>query len=586
MTSAKKKLASTTTGAIIKQLHHPHPQVQQMMNRGQYQLRRQSLPPYKQHHLPNLFQSRRTPESTPLAFEKPHLKKPQLELISHWNMFPQSVQIAQELNHARYPLNEREKQKPHLMKKRDAIFRNPQSVNHEQFNCLPMEHDASVDPNGNLTLRDALLVNMIADDVQSELLISSLCDNGVPINENTHNNNSNNNNDNDNNNDNNDNTLLNSLKPKIGMPYDRITPQHAHLSQSRTVDTVTLNLDQILVNSSEQQNTRYVNATEHGKVLSVNLTATWTNPSRAKYDDDNEDRSSFQIWEHSFLHGNWVRPHMTQSSIPTLLYPSDTTVFDAEKLYSVLLVTNDYPHRLHADPGVFVHWWVANIPGTNDCQVMNQFIREQMSENKSKNVIFDYLAPLPCEYGGVGRYYVLVYEQSSGDLIDRQSINLHQYREMSIDAKYRSSRRFMQHLSKMSRQVNWYEKEHVHAQINEKMIHDLAQFDASALAASDIGDSEYRLNGDGNGAVDAQVLQSYNERRGMSLAKMFNNQLPHGLCYAKIEYEYSVTEYLQSKGMSALEREYVPPDLAWKRVLNKNQFVKRQDKYIHSDQWL
>jgi len=461
-------------------------------------------------------------------------------------LFPSKKQIDSHMNHPRYPLNDKEKKRPHLMKKRSAVFRNPQSISNKQFNSMPQDHQGQYDPNGNLTLRDSLLVNMIADDVQSELFFEE----------------------------------TNDLKPKIGMPYDRITPQHAEISQSRTVDTVTLNLDQL-----EQYEKTYVNATDHGKTLCVNVSAQW-NPTSAKYDDDgnNEGNKRYQIWEHAFLQGNWVRPHQTQSNIPSIHFPSDTTQFDSNKLYSVVLVTSDYPHRLHSDPGVFVHWWVANIPGTNNCQQMNEFIQKECSSSSSSNsthVMYDYLAPLPCEYGGVGRYYIMIYEQDA--TIDNKSLD--QFKELSVDAKYKQSQRYLDHLKNMSKNVHWYEQDHVFTQIDQKMIHNLSQFDPSTVEASEIGDSEYRLNHNGS-TVDPKLIQAYNDRRSMSLAKMFNNRLPHGLCYSKIEYEFSVTEYLQEKGMGALEREYVPPDLVWKRILKKNQFVKRQDRYINNEQWL
>jgi hypothetical protein len=133
--------------------------------------------------------------------------------------------------------------------------------------------------------------------------------------------------------------------------------------------------------------------------------------------------------------------------------------------------------------------------------------------------------------------------------------------------------------------MHWYEKEHAHTIIENKIIKTLTEFDPSVFSADEIGDSEYRLDRT-NSKVDDATLEDFQRRRGMSLEKMFNSNLPHGLCYGKIEYEYSVTEYLQEKGMAALEREYVPPDFVWQRMLGQNKNFKRQERYIMNKQWI
>jgi hypothetical protein len=521
--------------------------VQQRLQRGKFQLNRRMLPPIKQHQLPPLFQTRYTPESTPRVFQRDHLKKPELQLISRLHLFPTSNQIAKENVHPKYPLNEKEKRKPHLMKKREAIFRNPQSVSHVQFNSSISSHDAKNDPNGNLTLRDALLVNMLADDIQSEVFHYYQQEQGL-------------------------------LLPKIGMPYDRVPAQSYELTQARTVDTLTLSLEQMEKPINQVK--------DHGPVLSVNLTAQW-NPTLSKEEKwllENKSQcfskpEQYQIWEHAFLHGNWIRPHQTQSSIPQLLYPSDTNTLDSNKLYSIVMITPDYPYRLYSDPGVFVNWWVANVPGTSNCQQMNSFI--QQNANNANNTFIDYLAPLPCEYGGVGRYLIMIFEQDRK--LEKDFVT--KCKEKTLDEKYKQSQRYLEHLKKTLKNMHWYEKEYAHTIIENKMIKILTDFDPSAFSADEIGDSEYRLDRT-NSKVDDATLEDFQRRRGMSLEKMFNSNLPHGLCYGKIEYEYSVTEYLQEKGMAALEREYVPPDVVWQRMLGQNKNFKRQERYIMNKQWI
>jgi phosphatidylethanolamine-binding protein (PEBP) family uncharacterized protein len=513
-------------------------QLARQIARHRLQSNRKNLPPYKQHHLPNLFKTKRTAESTPQAFEKSNLSRPELELISTVQLFPTPTQIAEENTHPKYPLNEKEKKKPYLMKKRAAVYRNPQTVNNSDFNRIISKlNEKSHDPNGNLTLRDALLVNMLSDDVQSEVLYSMVKDENI-------------------------------LYPKIGMPYDRVAAQSPE-TQVNTVDTLTVSFDIL-----ERQ--QLVNPSEHGDVLSVNLTGVWQ-PSLSKVETVELDESvrakrHFELWEHALIQGNWVRPHIPQNGPPKILFPSDTNTLRSDKLYSVVLVTPDFPYRLYSEPGVFVHWWVSNLSGTSNSQDWNQII-----ESGKANTVIDYLAPLPCEYGGTGRYILMVFEQ------DKQldNIDLKSFKEETLGEKYQNSARYMSHVKSISRFMHWYEKEALQHQINSKL--ELFDFDPSKFDVSEIKDSEYRLPQQQQ--CDQAVLDSYNSRRQFSLNKMFDGKLPHGLCYSKMEYEYSVTEYLQDKGMAALEKEYVPPDVVWERVVSKDKLNKRQERYLNYQQW-
>ncbi|KAG2385518.1 hypothetical protein C9374_003333 [Naegleria lovaniensis] len=278
-----------------------------------------------------------------------------------------------------------------------------------------------------------------------------------------------------------------------------------------------------------------------------------------------------QTFSNTSLLGNFIESKTTEQ-LPTVKFEGEK-----DALYTLVMLTPDYPFRLIPDRGSFIHWMVANIPGSGDVS--------------QGNTICSYIPPLPTECAGTFRYIFLLYKQSEKmDNVEKVKeilLTTEQYKQpqqYEILKQDQDLNRKMK--EKMRRHAYEYEYEYIDQMIDKK-------FKAHSNLVTIDGQNEFDIKGSDYRPVQTpeQTAKTFelNQRRYFDLSKLINeSKKPAGMCFFRTEYDFNVTELYQKNQWK--EPFYIPPDIIHNEIVKKHKVyqglsIKKQN-YMNTLNWV
>ncbi|KAL9646818.1 hypothetical protein ABK040_013679 [Willaertia magna] len=261
--------------------------------------------------------------------------------------------------------------------------------------------------------------------------------------------------------------------------------------------------------------------------------------------------------------------------VPNTLQPPKVK-FEGEKgaLYTLVMLTPDYPFRLIPDKGSFIHWMVTNI-----------------SENdiSKGDTICSYIPPLPTEYAGTFRYVFLLYKQSGKmenvEKVKELMLSSDQYKQPQQLELLKSDTELNEKMkNRLRRYAYEYEYEYID-QIIEK------RFEAHSNLISIDGREEVKGSDYRPIQTPEQIAKTHEieQRRYFDLHKLVSeSKKPSGMSFFRTEYDFAVTELYQKNQWK--EPFYIPPDLIHKELVKKHKIYQgisfKRQKYLNTLNWV
>jgi len=279
-----------------------------------------------------------------------------------------------------------------------------------------------------------------------------------------------------------------------------------------------------------------------------------------------------KTYSNTSLLGNYIEAKTTEQA------PKVSFEGEKDALYTLVMLTPDYPFRLIPDKGSFIHWMVANIPG-------------ESADASKGNTICSYIPPLPTECAGTFRYIFLLYKQSGKienvEQVKQSMLTSEQYKQPQQYEVLKKDQDLNKRMKeKMRKHAYEYEYEYIDQIIDKK-------FKAHSNLVSIDGEFEYEVKGSDYRPVQTpeQTAKTFeiNQRRYFDLSKLVSeSKKPSGMSFFRTEYDFSVTELYQKNQWK--EPFYVPPDIVHKEIVKKHKVYQgisyKKQKNMNTLSWV